>query len=319
MANEEASEIITRLGTVQSIDTARAAGDPFKLPAFLRADVDADRTALLATDLLTAPAEGARASASGMQKAAFTELVRQLRGGWRYIGAIDETTITEPQRLGVFNAYGWQGGEIGRLDDQERILALARLAASVTAAQAGNAAWLYTAERKARIATQLAIITGAEDLASGAGREMATHVRDTALETARTTLLRVRFYYCCASRDADKTPELARIGYQPRRDPGEVDHGGGPQKPPAPAGLTFTQENAGDAVVVDGPALAAGATLAIFAKLVGASGEPVQVGATMALPTAITGIAPGDYEMTAKVTIDGVASDPSTPVPLTVL
>jgi len=37
---------------------------------------------------------------------------------------------------------------------------------------------------------------------------------------------RVRFYYCCASRDADQTTELVRIGFQPRRDPqpaAEVD------------------------------------------------------------------------------------------------
>ena len=39
-----------------------------------------------------------------------------------------------------------------------------------------------------------------------------------------TTLLRIRFHYCSATRDADATPELNRIGYQPRRDPGQVAH-----------------------------------------------------------------------------------------------
>ncbi|MEO7318139.1 MAG: hypothetical protein ABIZ56_04020 [Chthoniobacteraceae bacterium] len=42
--------------------------------------------------------------------------------------------------------------------------------------------------------------------------------RYRALNLAATTLLRPRFFSCSATR------ALARIGYQPRRDPGEVAH-----------------------------------------------------------------------------------------------
>ena len=46
-----------------------------------------------------------------------------------------------------------------------------------------------------------------------------------ALALAEMTLLRVRFFYCSATRDGDQTPELARIEYQPRRDYGTVSEG----------------------------------------------------------------------------------------------
>ncbi|MBS0660983.1 MAG: hypothetical protein JSR82_22410 [Verrucomicrobia bacterium] len=54
---------------------------------------------------------------------------------------------------------------------------------------------------------------------------------------AQTTLHRVRFFYCSASRDADQTPELARIGYQPRREglrPAEEDQPAAPASPTIP-------------------------------------------------------------------------------------
>lgn len=104
---------------------------------------------------------------------------------------------------------------------------MARLAPTVSAAEVGgDATRLYSAPRLARIAAQLAIVDGLESPASGADREQATRRRDTALDLARTTLLRVRFHYCAATRDADQNPELVRIGFQPRREPGTVGDGG---------------------------------------------------------------------------------------------
>lgn len=54
------------------------------------------------------------------------------------------------------------------------------------------------------------------------------------METAGTTALRVRFYYACASRDADQTPELLKIGFTPRHDPQPASPATPPVTPPAP-------------------------------------------------------------------------------------
>ncbi len=224
MPTDVSSDLTSRLTTAQTVDNGRAANSPFKLPATLRADLDADLAALKTTDADTGPAEGSRASSVAARRAALNELNRQHRGGYHFIAAIDETTITDGQRRQVFEAYGWPSGELGRLDDDLRLIALARQAPTVSATDAGGAAFLYPATRLARIAAQLAIVDAAESTASGADAQTATLRRDTAVSLAGTTLSRVRFFYCSATRDADATPELTRIGYQPRRDPGEVPH-----------------------------------------------------------------------------------------------
>ena len=108
MANQEASDTITRLLTVQSVDQARVAGDPFKLPTQLRSDVNVDLTELMSSETGTAPAEGARAGASVAQRAALVEMERQHRGGYRGIAGLDEETITAGQRLQVFATHGWE-------------------------------------------------------------------------------------------------------------------------------------------------------------------------------------------------------------------
>lgn len=70
---------------------------------------------------------------------------------------------------------------------------------------------------------QLGIVTGSAATATGGDREKAIKVRNAAMERAKTTLGRVRFHYCSASRDADKTPELAKLDFQPRRMPGKTE------------------------------------------------------------------------------------------------
>ena len=68
---------------------------------------------------------------------------------------------------------------------------------------------------------------------TGGNRQAANKSRDTAFDLAETTLLRVRFWYYCATRGADKTPELAKIEYQPRREHGTATNDK-PAEPVAP-------------------------------------------------------------------------------------
>ena len=233
MPTDESQDVSRRLKLVQQIDDKRTKDDPFKLPAQLRSDVNADSASLADTDVSTGSAEGDRASASGARRRALIELERQLKGGYRFITGLDEDTITDEQRLKVFDSYGWKGGEIGRFDDS-RVISLAETALAVGADEISQAEWRYPQARLDRITLQLGIVTGNAATATGGDRQKATDLRDTALEIARTTLLRVRFYYSSASRDADKTPELAKIEFQPRREPGTVEKKPAPKPEPKP-------------------------------------------------------------------------------------
>lgn len=97
------------------------------------------------------------------------------------------------------------------------------IALSVGASQIPQAEWRYPQARLDRIVLQLGIVTGSAATATGGDREKAIKVRNAAMERAKTTLGRVRFHYCSASRDADKTPELAKLDFQPRRMPGKTE------------------------------------------------------------------------------------------------
>jgi hypothetical protein len=232
MPTSESTDLARRLKLVLTIDDKRKADDPLKLFPALRKDVVDDAENLEDADGITGSSEGERTEASGKKRKAYNELERQLRGGHRYIMALDDDAITDEERSGVFEAYLWKGGLIGRFDDA-RCVALAKQASKVAAEGLVKESWRYPGVRLARIQAQLAIIEDKTDTATGGNRQSANRTRNAAFDLAETTLLRVRFWYCCATRDADKTPELAKIEYQPRREHGTVTNGK-PAEPVAP-------------------------------------------------------------------------------------
>ena len=85
-----------------------------------------------------------------------------------------------------------------------------------------NAAYRYPTALLDLITAQLVIVNANQPTATGGTAETATNLRNIALELLRTANDRVRFFYCSASDDEDKTTELAKIGMQPRRDAGEA-------------------------------------------------------------------------------------------------
>jgi hypothetical protein len=243
MPNDESTELARRLKLALTVDDKRKADDPLKLPARLRADTADDLENLEETDAETGAAEGDRTEASGKKRKAFTELERQVRGGHRFIAALDEAAISEEERAGVFEAYLWKGGKLGAFDDG-RCLTLAKQAVKVAEEDLVKAEWRYPDVRLQRIKAQLEIIEERAGVATGGDRQSATKARNAAFDLAETTLLRVRFWYCCATRDADKTPELAKIEFQPRREYGSGTEG---KKADAGAGGAAAQGGGGGA------------------------------------------------------------------------
>ena len=215
MPNAASLAAIAQGHLVQNIDTARSAGDTFRLPVFLRTALDTGLTTLEAADNATALTESDRAGGSAAARAALTALDALLHDGYNGITAILSTKITPAQRLEVYTTYGWSGGKLGIFNDA-RVLGLARL--GVRADVGINPAWAYSADLITELKAQLAIYNANAGPATGGDRTGATKKRDDALGEFETTLARIRFYYCCASEDADQTTELTRIGFQPRRD-----------------------------------------------------------------------------------------------------
>ena len=149
-------------------------------------------------------------------------------------------------------------------------------------------AWRYPAALLTLITNQLAIVNANQPLATGGTAQAATAARDLALGKLQTMNDRIRFFYCSASDDEDQTPELAKIGKQPRRDRGEAE----PEPFPDPAG-TATFNAATSTLSV--PALPARATsLRAFRKPLGGTAELAGTSATTTVSVLATGpLTPG--------------------------
>lgn len=114
---------------------------------------------------------------------------------------------------------GWALGKLGDLESPTRVNFMADLA--VAGASSVLAIARYPASVMTQITNWLAVLEANEAIAGGGSRQAAIDLRKTARKALEKLNLRVRFYYCSVNDSADQSPELARIGFQPRRDPGD--------------------------------------------------------------------------------------------------
>ncbi len=218
MPNQVSLEQIELAELTQSVDNGRAATDPFKLVAAFRTLLDTLLADLKTKDAATLTSEGDRATASANVRVALEQLQKLLRDGYNFVQGLGSFAITDADRIGLFTAYGWESGLVGAFSDA-RIESLANQAITVTPTIA-DATHRYPAALLTLITAQLASVNTNQPIATGGSAQGATDVRDAALALLLLINARVRFFYCSASDDLDQTPELVKIGRQPRRDSG---------------------------------------------------------------------------------------------------
>lgn len=229
------------------VNATRATTDPFRVPPELLALLIVEKDDLIAKKNAVSLASGTRAGASGIYRAALTALKEQHRLGFQWLKGLPSDSfplqpgetgphISESQRLGLMVSYGFEGGKLGDLTNN-RAISLAELTPTASAQEMENPLWAYPATLQAAIAAQLALANDNKTVADTGAREVAIKARDESLELLQIYNARVRFHYCASSNDTDNTPELSRIGYQPRRAAGEVAHA-----PQAPGNIVLNKE-----------------------------------------------------------------------------
>ena len=251
MADQASINEIETGELVIQVDDARVAGDPFKLPAALRSLEAARLAEAKAKYSATLLGGGDEVAASEQVAEALDKLRAGLRNGYNFIKGVPEDDITNAQRMGAFEAYGWEQGLLGDLSSPSRVEALAQQA--VAASSAVIPAGRYPANIRTRIANWLAVLESNLVAAGGGPLQAVISARDTATGLLAQSNSRVRFFYCQASDALDQTPELAKIGMQPRRDRGAAQ----PQPLPEAAGTAVWN---GAAHTLTIPALPAHAT-----------------------------------------------------------
>ncbi len=222
MSDLRTIEAIKDAKLILSVDDLRLTTDPFKLSAPLRT--------LLADRLQEAQdassgvslSEGGRTEGSGDLRAALNALEVLVRDGYKFIAAIASYEITPPQRAALFEKYGWEQGELGDFPD-DRITDLAAKAALATP-QISETRFRYPAELLLRLKDGLKLVDDLKPSASTGDREGAVDERNDDRTLLEKAVARARFFYCQASDATDQTPELSKIGMQPRRDRGTVQH-----------------------------------------------------------------------------------------------
>lgn len=201
---------------MQRVDDARDTTDVYKLPTIIRDALDQRLAEVLSYDSQQQSVGANRSRSVAARREAITSLADYLRDGFKFLQGIPRYELSETDREAALSAYGWQGGQMGELKTDSRVLALGRQAIAATPTlQPVNAR--YPAALVQRIQTELDTIGNAEGTVGVGGRQQVTRSRDEALKLLQKSIARVRFYYCAMSDDTDTTAELAKLGLQPRR------------------------------------------------------------------------------------------------------
>lgn len=236
MANQTILEDIETGGLILQVNTKRTAGDPFILPAALATLVQTRLDDATSANAAATLIEGDTVGASVLRAQSLGRLGELERNGYNYIKSIPSEDLSDDDRAEVFTAYGWTGGLLGDMESPDRIVTLAGNVAIVGTATTVPAAGKYPATLATRIANWLTTYKAASLVANGGDRQVVYQARNDAGKLLGYINSRVRYFYCTASDETDSTPELARIGMQPKRDPGEAES---QPHPDAPGTATF--------------------------------------------------------------------------------
>lgn len=219
---------------IKQVNTERSFYDDFRLnPALDQLIVARTGAAKVANSSLLM-AGGDKAGARTRLTEGRGKLDELLRQGHAYLKGLPALDVPQAEVDDALESYGWERGLLGDLESPTRLEMLATQAATATPEL--DPAARYPAGLLTRIANWLGIVQANTMIAAGGSIENLTAAKDAAREALLAAIGRVRFFYCSASDERDQTPELAKIGLQPRRDPGDAQ----PQPlPDAPEPATF--------------------------------------------------------------------------------
>ena len=263
---------------ILQVDATRSPYDLFKLPSWLLPLETTRLAEARAANAAVALESGDRAGASRRVQEAVDRLANLLRNGYNALRAVPEEDSPAAEVEDALVTHGWEGGNLGDLVTAVRVVALAQLAGEVTPSL--PVLVRYPASVLNRLTTWLGVYAGNRLIAEGGALSTLINDKDVKRDALLKGNARVRFLYCAASDAGDFTPELARIGDQPRRLPGDAQ----PQPlPDAPGTATFSAATRELTI----PALPAHATsLVAFRQPAGGAAEQGGVSTTNAVGVA---------------------------------
>lgn len=295
MADTALLDALTQADLILQVDAIRSPYDLFKLPSWLLPLVTTRLAEGRAANAGVALAGGDRTGASRRVQEAVDRLANLLRNGFNAINAVPEEDVPAGEIADALETYGWEGGNLGDLATASRVVALAQLAGQVTASL--PAAVRYPANVLSRLTTWLGVWSANRLIAEGGALSTLIDEKDMKRDALLAANMRVRFHYCAASDEGDFTTELARIGDQPRRMPGDAQ----PQPlPDAPGTATFNSATRELTI----PGLPAHAT-SLIAFRQPAGGAPEQCGVSTTNVVGVADFSPLTPGVTYTLWVEG--------------
>ncbi len=284
MADKKMLDAIELGDLILLVDTGRAPDDAFKLPAGLRALLEARLTAAKGKNSAVAMNEGSEAGADIQRAEALRRLAGLLRNGYAYIMSVPEEDLPLADRQRALESYGWENGLLGDLETPARVESLARQAPVAGAEISIPSIAKYPLALMTRISNWLQVLESTQALSLGGTHQTMVEQRNDARDLLQAATSRVRHFYCSASDDGEYTTQLAVINMQPKRAPGEAQ----PQPGPDAAG-TATYNAATRELSVE--ALPAHATF-LRAYRQAPGGDPELAGVSTTPTVSIVGYSP---------------------------
>ena len=232
MADQILIDAIAQSDLIIAVDDTRSPYDLRTLTPALRDLVITRRAAARAANSAVAMAGGNVAAAGVLRDQAVTRMGGLLRNGHSGLEAIPEEDVPKNELLFAMIAYGWVGGNLGDLNSVSRIVSLTELALTITPSL--PAAVRYPANIITRLNTWLGVYQGNAHIASGATLQMLIDDKDEKRDLVVSVNSRVRHHYIAGGDEGEYTVELALIGEQPKRLPGDAQ----PQPFPDDAGAS---------------------------------------------------------------------------------
>ena len=299
-------ELIDAIGTgdlITQVDATRSDYDLSKLTVPLATLVSSRLTAARGANAAVLLAGGSAAAASARVVESRQRLGGLLRNGHAHLRSIPEEDAPAADVLQALETYGFERGNLGDLESPSRLESLARSAQQVTPELPANLR--YPANILTRLTTWRGVLDANKLIAGGGLLQTIIDDKDEKRDGLLKAISRVRYHYCAASDDGEKTVELARIGMQPKRDPGEAQ----PQPLPGALGTATFQASTRQLTV---PAMPDHATF-LVAWRKPAGGEAEQAGVSTEPVVGVSDFSPLQAGVTYELWVMGRNSRGSGP------
>ncbi len=265
MADQILIDAIAQSDLILAVDDTRNPYDLRRLTAPLRDIVTIRLAAGRAANAAVAMAGGDVAGATLLAEQALARMGGLLRNGLNGLKAIPEEDVPAAELMDAMETYGWVNGNLGDLDSKSRIISLTETGLAVTPNL--PVAVRYPANITTRLTTWLGVYNANKLLAGGGSLQTIIDDKDAKRDLLRAANSRVRHHYCAGGDEGEYTVELALIGDQPKRLPGDAQ----PQPFPDDAGASTFNGPTREITVVVFPAHAS--SIVAFRKPLGGAEE----------------------------------------------